>query len=70
MTFQNPLTLTGISVRDLLRVALEKKYDVIVMYQKIQAAAQGPPYQRRAPFPFPAMTASLAERKRNSKRFR
>lgn len=40
MTFQNPLTLTGVSVRDLLRVALEKKYDVIVMYQKIQIAAQ------------------------------
>jgi Fe-S cluster assembly ATP-binding protein len=40
MTFQNPLALTGISVRDLLRVALEKKYDVIVMYQKIQAAAK------------------------------
>lgn len=40
MTFQNPLTLAGISVRDLLRVALEKKYDVIVMYQKIQEAAK------------------------------
>lgn len=40
MTFQNPLTLAGVSVRDLLRVALEKKYDVIVMYQKIHIAAQ------------------------------
>ena len=40
MTFQNPLTLSGVSVRDLLRSALEKKYDVFALYQKIQAAAK------------------------------
>lgn len=40
MTFQNPLTLTGISIRDLLRSALEKKYDVFELYRKIQAAAK------------------------------
>lgn len=40
MTFQNPLTLSGISVRDLLRSALEKKYDVFALYQKIQMAAK------------------------------
>lgn len=40
MTFQNPLTLTGISIRDLLRSALEKKYDIFELYRKIQAAAK------------------------------
>jgi Fe-S cluster assembly ATP-binding protein len=40
MTFQNPLALAGVSARDLLRLALEKKYDVIVLYQKIQVAAK------------------------------
>ncbi len=40
MTFQNPLAFEGVSVRDLLRLALETKHDPLTLHHKIQAAAQ------------------------------
>ena len=40
MTFQSPLTLDGVSVRDLLRLALEKRYDPFALHQKINEAAE------------------------------
>lgn len=40
MTFQNPLALDGVSVRDLLRLALEKRYDPFVLHAKIREGAE------------------------------
>lgn len=39
MTFQNPLALSGVSVKDLLRLALEGKYNPFELHQKVNAAA-------------------------------
>lgn len=40
LSFQNPLALTGVSVKDLLRMALEKKYTPLELSQKIIALAK------------------------------
>lgn len=40
MTFQSPLALEGVSVRDLLRLALEKRSDPFAIHQKIREAAK------------------------------
>lgn len=40
MTFQNPLALEGVSVRDLLRLALEKRYDPFALHAKIREGAE------------------------------
>ncbi len=40
MTFQNPLALEGVSVRDLLRLALEKRYDPFALHAKIREGAK------------------------------
>lgn len=40
MTFQNPLALDGVSVRDLLRLALEKRHDPFALHAKIREAAE------------------------------
>jgi len=40
MTFQNPLALEGVSVRDLLRLALEKRYDPFALHAKIRQGAE------------------------------
>lgn len=40
MTFQSPLALEGVSVRDLLRLSLEKRYDPFILHQKIREAAK------------------------------
>ena len=40
MTFQNPLALSGVSVRDLLRLALEKTTDPVTLYHATTALAK------------------------------
>ncbi len=40
LSFQNPLALSGVSVKDLLRIALEKKYTPFELSQKITALAK------------------------------
>lgn len=40
LAFQNPLPLPGIRVGDLLRLALEKKIDPVVLHKRIRAVAE------------------------------
>ena len=40
MTFQNPLALAGVSVRDLLRLALEKTTDPVALYHETTVLAK------------------------------
>ena len=40
MTFQNPLALSGVSVRDLLRLALEKTADPVALYHATTTLAK------------------------------
>lgn len=40
LSFQNPLALSGVSVKDLLRIALEKKYAPFELSEKIKVLAK------------------------------
>ncbi len=40
LSFQTPLEIPGVTVFDLLRIALEKQYDPVTLHKKIKAYAQ------------------------------